>query len=93
MPRYIFLILISLFCAVNSSIAQRLTFVQGDLIVQLRQGADIRDFIKTHERYDGQRTDLKIGQMLSKPLNIWQLKFDDTRIPYRRFIFQLQKDH
>ena len=72
--------------------AQRLHHVQGDVIVQLNPGKDVRDLINTHQRYRGGSTDLKLVQLLSKPLNIWLLHFDWTIIHDRNFLYQLQKD-
>lgn len=92
MPRYLFLLFFLLWSLVEQVSAQRLSYVQGDLIVQLSPGKDIRNFIKSHERFDGYPTQLQIGELLSKPLNIWLLRFDESTVPYRRFIYQIQKD-
>ena len=92
MPKLFYLLIFSPLIGLISLQAQKLDLVQGDLIVQLSSGKDIRNFIQTHSRYRGKPTTLQLEDLLSKPLNIWKLNFDFAAIHDRNFLNQIQKD-
>ncbi len=65
---------------------QNLDHVQGDLLVQLKYGQDIRPVLRQLETFNGKPTDLQAVKNASAPLRIWLLHFDWTTIDEQRFL-------
>jgi len=66
--------------------AQRLDHVQGQFLVQARDGADLKNWIRQHQSYQGTPTGLQVVKKVSEPADIWLVAFDHTRIPERSFL-------
>lgn len=69
---------------------QTLDHVQGELLVQLKYGQDIRPVLRQLETFNGKPTELQVVKQSSVPLRIWLLDFDWTSIEERSFLARLQ---
>lgn len=79
MKNILLLIFFSLLISGNSY-SQQLTHIQGDLLVQLTNDANISTLERRLGTFQGKRTSLEIVKEVSKPFHIWQLHFDHTTI-------------
>ncbi|NRB61899.1 MAG: S8 family serine peptidase, partial [Saprospiraceae bacterium] len=88
------LLLTSLFLLIcNMSInAQKLTHVQGELLVRFHKTQTPQDILQDHRSFRGRSTYIKKGRCLSETQNIWTLTFDWTQIHETDFMDQI-KDH
>lgn len=72
---------------------QKLNHVQGEYIIQFRQGIDnIQPILQKYKQHRGRRTQMKAKKCLSETMNIWQVAFDFTQIHERQFLRTLSKD-
>ncbi len=72
--------------------AQRLTHVQGELLVKPQHGVDINKWVAQWQQFEGIRTGLKIQELVSEPMNIWSCAFDFTKVHAYRFLEALRRD-
>ncbi len=68
------------------SFTQNLNHVQGDVLVQLKYGDDIRPVLQQLETFNGKPTNIKLVKNASAPLRIWLLNFDWTTIDENAFL-------
>lgn len=72
---------------------QQIDHVQGELIVQLHPKVkNVQSIITRYSAYRGRNTSVQTKRCLAPSMNIWQLKFDFTRIHERQFLETLRKD-
>lgn len=76
-----------------SAFSQKLTFVQGEVIVQFHSTVEsIQPTLKRLDRIGGRKSKVKAQKCLSESMNIWTLKFDHTTISEDKFIKIIQSD-
>jgi len=64
-------------------------YYEGEVIVQLKKGfKDVNSIINNNQIYKGQETKLEVVEILSKAMNIWLFKFDNS-INHEDFINKL----
>ncbi len=82
LPLWIFL-----FCVlvINSTNAQRLQHVQGDLIIQMEEAADLAKFVQQQSQFATKNTQFKSVRALVPDMNIWLFHFDYVNINERHF--------
>ncbi len=61
---------------------QETPFVQGDVLVMLRAGADVKEVVRDFGTMEGDPTDLRAIAEVSAPMRTWLLRFDAQRIPH-----------
>lgn len=86
------LLLILVFGPVFLAKAQRLTHVQGELLVRYRKNQTPAQMIDAYRSFKGRTTHIQKGRCLSKSQNIWTLEFDWTQIHETDFLDQI-KNH
>ncbi len=67
-------------CFTISSQAQKLDHVQGNVIVQMKSGENVRQLARELQYFNGKPTRLNVERELSAPMRIWLLSFDHTNI-------------
>ncbi len=72
--------------AIAFSFAQRLDHVQGDILVQLKPGQNIRQTVSNLAKQHEVDIDLKIVEEVSAPLRVWLLHFDHAKINESNFL-------
>ncbi len=75
-----------LFSSFNVLTAQRLNHVLGDVLIQPVSGIDIQNIKKELQQFEGTNTKLEIINLVSKPLNIWKIHFDQNSINEFHFL-------
>ncbi len=71
--------------------AQQLDHVQGEIMVQLQPGESIRGLVSRLQNMDGVPTKVQIVRELSKPVRIWLLSFDFTKISESEFLNEIKR--
>ncbi|MBI5913877.1 MAG: S8 family serine peptidase, partial [Bacteroidetes bacterium] len=71
--------------------AQKIGHVQGDVIVQLKPGENIRQLARQLQFYKGKPTHLQIRDEVSPPMRIWLLSFDFANINEYHFIDEIRQ--
>lgn len=61
---------------------QETPFVQGDVLVMLRAGADVKEVVRDLGTLEGDPTDLRAIAEVSAPMRTWLLRFDAQRNPH-----------
>ena len=87
--------IITLLCllVLSSSIfAQQLDYHQGQIIVQLDEGIDGHDWVKSFKDTQEQNSGLIVNKQLSQAANIYLLDFDFTRIHENLMLRMLQQE-
>ncbi|TVR39118.1 MAG: hypothetical protein EA392_07175, partial [Cryomorphaceae bacterium] len=60
------------------------SFVPGELLVQVRTDSDLRSVVTDLQRVDGIASGVAMGELISPPVRIWTLRFDQLAMdPYR----------
>ncbi len=84
-----------LFLVVGTSIsplrAQQLDRVQGELLVKLLPTTDIKAWAKEWHFFKGERTEIAVKELVSKPLDIWLISFDFGAINEYHFLAAVRK--
>ena len=80
----LFLVFSCLFTVTTN--AQKLTHVQGDILVQISNEANIHRLERNLGTFEGKPTRLKVVKEASKPFRIWLLNFDHTTINEADFL-------
>jgi len=80
----IFLILNSTCCILAQS------FVDGQLLVQLKQGKSIETLLHSFQTYDGQSVNLAAKKFISPPMNIWLVAYNYSGINQQRFLYAVK---
>ncbi len=92
MPRYSLLLASIALLYAGTIFGQKLSYVQGEVIIQLDRKTDARAFSNSQQRFTSNRTSFQPSQQLSKELNIWKFTFDFTLIHEKHFLYHLQKE-
>lgn len=91
MKKQLLLIIISMI-AISSLTAQRLNYVQGEILVKPRAGVDVHQWAKRYSEFEGRKTDFRVGELVSAPMNIWRMQFDFTRVSEYALLDAIRKD-
>lgn len=62
------------------------TFVDGQLLVQIKLGNNVEAVIRDLQFFDGVPTHLYVKKFVSPPMNIWLLEYEYDRIDQQRFL-------
>lgn len=69
---------------------QESKYIQGDLIVQLKESfTDINKIIEKNSKYKNVETKLEAVEILSKSMNIWLFKFDASVVNHSDFVHHI----
>jgi serine protease len=71
--------------------AQSAPHLPGEILVRLDKGADLQQLAENWQSFRGQPTRLKVMEETVPYLRIWRLSFDESRIPERAFLRQIQR--
>ncbi len=82
-------ILASCFLLLASSLFAQ-SFVDGQLLVQLKQGKDIESVTHSFQFYDGKPIQMSAKQFISPPMNIWLVEYNSTGINQERFLNEVK---
>lgn len=66
-----------------SIFAQKLSHVEGDILIQLKPGQSIRQTVVQLSKTLDNSTEIKVIEELSSPMHIWLLHFDPTTVNER----------
>lgn len=91
MRKQILLSLIILFTTLNI-FGQRLTHVQGEILIQLHQDVDPNTWLAEYRSHNGRSTDIFLRDRISEPMNIYAVKFDFARINERDLLEKIRSD-
>ncbi|NNF01841.1 MAG: S8 family serine peptidase, partial [Bacteroidia bacterium] len=61
--------------------------VEGQLLVQIKKEASIREICNDLSKVDGVETDLKAVRLVSKHMNVWLVEFDHHQIAEQEMLF------
>jgi serine protease len=89
MKKLLLFLVLSLCCYFSSN-AQRLDHVQGDVIVQMKPGENVRSLARNLQYFNGQPTRLEVQRELSAPMRIWLLRFDYANIHETHFLNEIK---
>lgn len=64
--------------AASSLLAQRLSHVQGEILVRLEPSTNPHQWAARWQTFEGANTRARMDRLVSKPLNIWLMAFDHT---------------
>lgn len=91
MEKQLLLILLLIF-TLSATFAQKLNYVQGEIMVKPRTGVDIRQWTKQYQTFAGKKTNIRVKELVSEPMNIWLLQFDFTRVAENALLAAMRKD-
>ncbi len=86
---YLAILLLSVF-GFSALHAQKLSYVQGDVMIQVPSDTDVHKLSRELQYFDGNFTKLRVIKRISEHVNIWLLHFDFTRIDEKRFLAYLR---
>jgi hypothetical protein len=89
----IYTLLLSGFFMLTSLTAQRLAYVQGEVLVKLDKELDVRKWMAKHSEFNQRPTKLAFRDVVAaEPMNIFAFTFDFTQINEIDFLAHLRKD-
>lgn len=91
MKKQLLLIIISMI-AISSLTAQRLNYVQGEILVKPRTGVDVQQWARQYSEFDDRKTDFRVRERVSATMNIWRMQFDFTRVSEYALLDAIRKD-
>lgn len=86
------LLILILFFSCKSLYAQRLTHVQGEILVQLSETTFPQSLINKYALHRGQSTGIFIREKVSNPMNIYAFKFDFATINEKELLDRIRAD-
>ncbi|MEM1323270.1 MAG: S8 family serine peptidase [Bacteroidota bacterium] len=88
------LLLLSVFflLTIPTAFAQRLTHVQGEILVKLKADQPVRQWVKQKQQLRGIYSGLRFQKTVSKPVQIYALQFDHTQINENELLLALRRD-
>ncbi len=87
-----FLLILFLAGSLTANFAQQLNYRQGQLMVKPRAGVDVQIWARQWSTFEGKKTNFKIKELVSEPLNVWLVEFDYVRIPHSKLLDAIRKD-
>jgi subtilisin family serine protease len=72
--------------------AQQLNYVQGELLIKPRPGANVQQWAQRYQTFEGRKTNFRIRERISQPMNIWRVQFDFTRVSEFALLDAIRKD-
>jgi serine protease len=78
--------------ASHTLFAQQLTHVQGEILVQLKQKATPQELTNRYNRGKDVSLHLKVGEIISRHVNIHSLTFDDQKVNENELLSDIRKD-
>lgn len=91
MKKFLSAIAIIILCT-SVIFAQKLTHVQGELLVKPLAGVDFKKWAKEWQYFNGTETQFRIQEQISEPLNIWRCTFDFTKINEYKLLNAIRLD-
>jgi serine protease len=88
----ILLLFIIIITSLSANFAQKLTHVQGELLVKPLDGVDIRKWAKEWQYFNNTKTKFKIEERVSEPLNVWRCTFDFTTVNEYKLLNAIRMD-
>jgi hypothetical protein len=86
-----FSLILVLFILTNSLWSQKINHNQGEILVQIKPNIDIFVVAQNWYFFQKNNTRLAVKQAVSKPLDIWLLEFDFTKIEENTFLNFLKR--
>lgn len=72
--------------------AQKLDYVQGDVIIRLADDESIHTIVNKYSTYEGKSIDLNYRRLSYKPMNIWLLSVDFTEVSTVDLVDDMNRD-
>ncbi len=88
----IFLSLLIVISSLSANIAQKLTHVQGELLIKPVAGIPIQKWVKEWQTLEGIPTNLKVKELVSEPMNVWLCTFDFTTVNESKLLNAIRLD-
>lgn len=87
-----FLLFTICFFLLQTLFAQKLTHVQGEVLIKPMAGVNLQKWSKEWQTFNGTPTQFKVQQQISEPLNVWQCSFDFTKINEYKLLESIRLD-
>jgi len=84
------LVFLVLFTFLGDVLAQELNHVQGQILILLENGKSPETLFNKYKRFEGKNTNIKIKQVISEPLNIWEVSIDYKKINEKKIKASLE---
>lgn len=91
MLKFIHIFLIITLCF-SISFAQKLTHLQGELLLKPAAGVDLKKWAKEWQSFDGVATQFKVAEQISEPLNVWRCTFNFAKINEYKLLNAIRLD-
>lgn len=91
MTKFLYIFLIVILCF-STSIAQKLTHLQGELLLKPNAGVELKKWVKEWQTFNGVATQFAILEQVSEPLNVWRCVFDFTKINEYKLLEAIRLD-
>ncbi|MFN7117531.1 MAG: S8 family serine peptidase [Saprospiraceae bacterium] len=91
MKKLLFTVAIVILC-LSTIFAQKLTHVQGELLVKPVAGVDVKKWAKNWQTFDNDATQFQVVEKISEPLDVWRCTFDFTKINEYKLLDAIRLD-
>ncbi len=71
---------------------ENMPYVLGDVLVLVDDNESVESIISLHQELEGEVTELKIEKVISKPANIWLLRFNHNNVTHTEMLNDLRLD-
>lgn len=88
----IFLLFLISIISLSVNFAQKLSHVQGELLIKPADDVNIQQWAKAWRAFEGGTTQLKVQEQISEPLHIWRCTFDFTTINEYKLLTAIRLD-
>ncbi len=88
----IFLLVLLFVLSLSANFAQKLNYVQGQLLVKPHANVDMQQWATRWAIFEGKKTNFRIKEQISQPMNIWLVEFDYTNISEFKLLDAIRKD-
>jgi hypothetical protein len=72
--------------------AQDLPHAPGEMLVQFETDVEAKEILDNHRYYHGNETGIELGELLSKPMNIYRLHFDENAVSEKALLENLKRE-
>ncbi|MDX1941395.1 MAG: S8 family serine peptidase [Saprospiraceae bacterium] len=86
------LLLLVLFSCLSANFAQKLNYVQDQLLVKPRTGVDMQAWAKQWNTFEGRAINFRIKEQVSQPMNIWLVEFDFNKVGASKLLNAIRQD-
>jgi subtilisin family serine protease len=87
-----FLLSLFIISCLSANIAQKLTYVQGELLIQPMPGVKLQQWTKEWQVFNNVATQFTVQEQVSEPLNVWRCTFDFTKIDQYKLLAAIRQD-